>query len=299
MTQSEKEVEEAIEGINRAVDDGGGCAEAWESLSVQRATDRRGFLKAGTAVAGLLASLGTLPSTVSAANDAVGAEDVDIETNGLETEVERLDGIERLRALAAAFSATEFNRLLVDMVRRYRYLPVINESKAFRSSFKGEQYRTVKLSFETGASNKSASIFWTDNDSLGPVGQKTTYEKVGSEIEVTHTVHYFSNGDVKTTSETESYPFSRNGGGNGFETQVFGGPCPLDEIIVWDCAYQIIYVYAEEIAACATCVASAATTGANPLTYTACAACFGLFLKEYARSGGVCQLCKEIPLFNF
>lgn len=99
MTKRPDDVDEQIEEINDAVDDGSGCAETWETLSGLRNGDgvqRRGFIKMGAASVSL-AMLGTTPALASTPDE--------------EPSYDELNGTAARRVLAKFQQADEFKQL--------------------------------------------------------------------------------------------------------------------------------------------------------------------------------------------
>lgn len=283
--------EEAVERINNAVDDGSGCSETWEALTEIRnkenSTGRRRLLK----------SLGVIGSATLLFTGG-GAASTSSE-DSVETTVEELSGERRDQTIEDAWDSSKVESI----VNEFSPDETANteQASAVVSSYGDDQYRTVMIPFET--EDESLTITWTDNEKLEPIGRRTIHQEEESGTKVEVTAYYIENEIVKTETnvidfdeEAKSESEITASADSEVQPAVTPGVCGPTAILDFDCAGEVIYIYAEEISACATCAASGYTTGLNPLTYTACGSCLGLYLKEVSRTGRPCQLCNSITL---
>ncbi|WP_408959121.1 hypothetical protein [Natrinema sp. 74] len=135
------EIDEYRERLQEKAD-GGGCAEVWKAAQDLRGIKRRGFL------AGVASSL----LFGSNAASVVAADDVDI-SNEPETTVEKLDEQETKEVLHAALTDRGVEQVRSKLISE-GFIPDYGSARGFQARYKDEEYRTLRITFESETSRR-------------------------------------------------------------------------------------------------------------------------------------------------
>ncbi|WP_455448496.1 hypothetical protein [Natrinema thermotolerans] len=207
----QEETDEYIERLRKKAGSGG-CTEMWEAAQDLRETKRRGFL-AGVA--------GSLLFGVNAAS-VVAAEDVDI-PNEPETSVEKLDKQETRKILRPALADDDLKRIQSKLVSE-GFIPDYGSTRGFRARYEEEEYRTLRITFESKRSQgkdassgtrsdeqdptkQVAGILWNEHEEVDPYGyitesRKDTSASVSTDVEAAMSKVDTDLSSVETTPVT-------------------------------------------------------------------------------------------------
>ncbi len=306
------EVDSYQEELSNAVDDGGGCYEAWETAQVSRMGSRRSFMT------GVVASLltGASIGSISAA-ETISADP--------EKEISELTKTEKQQLVKEARSDTRVQAIQREHVSR-GLKPDSNSVVGYKTTYQDRELRFVRIPFSTNGSSslrlsddgdvsKTGSIIWNTAEEIDPYGYVTTYQvdytATPDEIEqalrengvsidsidtapvVTDYTHIGTNGrtNVNTNSNSVTLPIAteREITAQGCEcSSAFFNPitaCAPCGVPDGECMNDLANVYALEIVACGSCVATSGW-----LT-KACAACVATIIEEN-QLGFTCCPCR-------
>jgi len=284
--------------LNEAVEDGGGCTEMWEALTKERdesTSNRRGILAASGTAALSLVSLGFLPATGAA--NTVSANDEEVQT-----EVEKLTGTQRNKAVAEAF-ADDGVRELMKLVRKNKNKIDRKEAIVTESNYDEQSYLTVVFPVETDRPGRragqesspefqDAQITWSSLDDTPPNYTITTYESTGDDSsKATITNYLFEDGEITSSSRditTAEYRelveeiSSQAAAESEVSTQaVFLGPCGVC-LPDFNCIYRLARRYSVELVACGACYVKKRPT--------ICLTCLASLIEE-----GLNRFCDPCP----
>lgn len=251
----EQSIEEYPTELSEPVDDGGGCAEAWEALSAERNSSRRGFLTA--TVATMFVGSGT----------AAAEREADVELDADKT-ITELDQQEEDRLVEKALGSDKPNATR-EQLRSHGLRPDQQNVSAYRSTYKGKKWRFVRVPFTSEESSRATldsttpqykgAVVWNTLDEISPYGYLTTKEVVrGGEVspEVERALENKSDSLVFPVTEKQSGASTQN---DCACTALFGSPltacapCGTPDI---DCISDLVNNYAVEIVTCGACAVS-------------------------------------------
>ncbi len=310
----EQSIEEYRTELSESVDDGGGCAEAWEALSAERNSSRRGFLTA--TVATMFVGSGT----------AAAERGMDVELDADKT-ITELDQQEEDRLVEKALGSDKLNSTR-EQLRSHGLRPDQQNVSAYRSTYKGKEWRFVRVPFTSEESSRATldsttpqykgAVVWNTLDEISPYGYLTTKEvvrggEVSPEVEralenddidissldtvpvkVTNTV---IGPDEHDNSDSLVFPVTEEQSGVSTQndcacTALFGSPltacapCGTPDI---DCISDLVNNYAVEIVACGACAVSRGWLTKE------CATCVATILEE-DNYDAFCCWCDAIDL---
>jgi hypothetical protein len=252
------------ENYRPPVDDGGGCVEAWETLSEIRSegvsTDsRRSVLrKAAT-------GLGMSVSGLAAVADRVEAAADDPDRDAVE-----LTGDEARRVFGRAVRSREVRRLFRFFVREQGWRPRVGHSTVTETrSEDGEVVHAVVIPFWVpGPEHEQAYIAWSTHEAW--------------ETQGVHSVHFDRSGDGSHDHwRLTEFTVGEDGGVRSRE-EVVENFLGCDDVNM-KCVLSIAASYAGMFAGCAACSAA--------LALPACAACISAVL---AWAGAIlCDWCNN------
>lgn len=312
----ERSIGEYRTELNESVDDGGGCTEAWEALSAERSSSRRGFLAA---------AVGTMLIGSSTAT-AERSPDVELDSNKT---ISELSEQEKSRLIKKALGSDELESAR-GQLRSHGLKPDLKNASAYRSTYEDEEWRFVRVPFTSGESSRTAldstppqyrgAVVWNTLDKIEPYGYLTTKEvardsEVSSEVERALEASGADMSSVDTVpvkitntvmrprkrDETSSlvFPVAREQDGVSAQnsadcacTALLGSPltacapCGTPDI---DCISDLVNNFALEIVACGSCAVSSGW-----LT-TACATCVATIIEE-DNYDAFCCWCDAIDL---
>lgn len=307
-TGAEVDSEDAIERVSKAVDDGGGCTEAWEAMSAIRnesnsempKTGRRSVIKSILTASGIsLAGIGAFSGTSTAKEQKTTTNE-----EKLETDVQILHDTARDEAIADALASRSVELLFAEL--KPQFSPQIDEARATRAEYQKKTWRVVSIPFATDSENETVSLTWSDYEHADAIAIQTKYHTDGgtstttdsTNIDTVETKTYTVTDDSVQTNHEVTQISGKSTDSNDTSAQItpqfiFINPCGINKTVNITCAVDLAFLYAEEIAACSGC-AAAIRSGRPYISVFACGACAILILKQYDGSLP-CNICTSNP----
>lgn len=189
MASPNGSTDEAVEEVNDAVEDGGGCTEAWEALSDlrdQSNTNRRKFLRAMGAGAAATGGIGSLSGS------ALAAENED------EPPLQKVNGSKKNKLRAKAVQTDEFKTLRQHIIKNLDAKLRVNNVSVFDVKIEDKSAYAVKVPIDGIENSPDASVAILVHD--GNIEDVLSVISIADGDKITEVRKYRAdNGDVETT----------------------------------------------------------------------------------------------------